>query len=148
MLRRFADADLVAKIKNEMANNIQNERAGGDPANIALAACDFDSTLAGKNLSEVLKAQGKPVTVPAAADLVVDLVTKGNCWGIFHAIDEGDLVRILKHPVTMVASDAAPGEPIFGRDVPHPRAYGTFARVLAFMCESSRCSHSKTPSGR
>jgi len=30
----------------------------------------------------------------------------------------------------MVASDEAPGMPTFGRDVPHPRAYGTFARVL------------------
>jgi N-acyl-D-amino-acid deacylase len=36
----------------------------------------------------------------------------------------------MKHPATMIASDAAPGEPEFGRDVPHPRAYGTFARVL------------------
>src|SRR5262249_9771670 len=41
---------------------------------------------------------------------------------------EEDLVRILKHPVTMVASD---GEvPVFGRANPHPRSYGTFARVL------------------
>ena len=30
----------------------------------------------------------------------------------------------------MIASDAAPGIPTFGKDVPHPRAYGTFARVL------------------
>jgi len=30
----------------------------------------------------------------------------------------------------MIASDAVPGEPEFGKDVPHPRAYGTFARVL------------------
>jgi dihydroorotase/N-acyl-D-amino-acid deacylase len=36
----------------------------------------------------------------------------------------------MKHPATMIASDAAPGVPIFGRNVPHPRAYGTFARVL------------------
>ncbi|MEZ5285783.1 MAG: amidohydrolase family protein [Vicinamibacterales bacterium] len=32
----------------------------------------------------------------------------------------------------MIASDAAPGMPEFGRDVPHPRAYGTFARVLGY----------------
>ena len=30
----------------------------------------------------------------------------------------------------MIASDAAPGIPTFGKDVPHPRAYGTFACVL------------------
>jgi N-acyl-D-aspartate/D-glutamate deacylase len=49
---------------------------------------------------------------------------------VYHAIGEDDLVRILRHPATMIASDSAPGEPAFGRDVPHPRAYGTFARVL------------------
>ena len=37
-------------------------------------------------------------------------------------------MRILRHPATMIASD---GEvPIFGRANPHPRSYGTFARVL------------------
>jgi N-acyl-D-amino-acid deacylase len=39
-----------------------------------------------------------------------------------------DLERIMRHPATMIASD---GEvPIFGRANPHPRSYGTFARVL------------------
>jgi N-acyl-D-amino-acid deacylase len=38
------------------------------------------------------------------------------------------LKRILGHPATMIGSD---GEiPIFGKSSPHPRSYGTFARVL------------------
>jgi N-acyl-D-aspartate/D-glutamate deacylase len=41
---------------------------------------------------------------------------------------ERDLMRILAHPAAMVASD---GEvTVFGRAVPHPRSYGSFARVL------------------
>ena len=53
---------------------------------------------------------------------------KGGYQGIFHAISEEDLVRILRYPGTMIATD---GEvPIFGRGNPHPRSYGTFARVL------------------
>jgi N-acyl-D-amino-acid deacylase len=56
------------------------------------------------------------------------IVEQGGCGGIFHAIGEEDLQRILVHPATMIASD---GEvPIFGRNSPHPRSYGTFARVL------------------
>ena len=48
---------------------------------------------------------------------------------MFHAINEEDLERILRHPATMIASD---GEvTIFGKDSPHPRSYGTFARVLS-----------------
>jgi len=56
------------------------------------------------------------------------IVMEGGCQGIFHAISEEDLQRILVHPATMIASD---GEiPIFGQAVPHPRSYGTFVRVL------------------
>jgi N-acyl-D-aspartate/D-glutamate deacylase len=59
---------------------------------------------------------------------VLWLVEQGGCGGIFHAIEEGDLQRILRHPATMVASD---GEvTVFGRSSPHPRSYGTFVRVL------------------
>ena len=48
--------------------------------------------------------------------------------GIFHAIAEEDVERILASPFTMVASDG--GIPIFGQGAPHPRSYGTFVRVL------------------
>jgi N-acyl-D-amino-acid deacylase len=44
-------------------------------------------------------------------------------------MSDEDLERIIRHPATMIASD---GEvPIFGRANPHPRSYGTFARVVA-----------------
>jgi N-acyl-D-amino-acid deacylase len=36
----------------------------------------------------------------------------------------------MTHPATMIASDGSPAMPTFGKDAPHPRAYGTFARVL------------------
>ena len=97
---------------------------------MVLAACAWDPSLAGKSLAQVLRDRGRPVTIPRAAELVVEIVEKGNCSAVYHAISEDDLVRIMKHPATMIASDAAPGVPTFGKDVPHPRAYGTFARVL------------------
>ena len=56
------------------------------------------------------------------------IVEQGGCGGIFHAIGEEDLQRILAHPATMIASDGEMA--VFGRNVPHPRSYGTFARVL------------------
>jgi N-acyl-D-amino-acid deacylase len=47
---------------------------------------------------------------------------------VYHAISEEDVERILKYPFTMIGSD---GEiPEFGVGAPHPRSYGTFARVL------------------
>jgi N-acyl-D-amino-acid deacylase len=43
-------------------------------------------------------------------------------------MDEPDLVRIMQYPFNMIASDA--GVAKFGSGVPHPRAYGTNARVI------------------
>ena len=49
---------------------------------------------------------------------------------------EEDVERIMRHPATMIASD---GEvPIFGRANPHPRSYGTFARVLSTYVRDKR----------
>jgi N-acyl-D-amino-acid deacylase len=128
-LARLKDPASRARIRSETVRLITTERGGGDPRNVALASCQWDQTLAGKNLADVAALRGLPATVEGAADAALWIVEQGGCQGIFHAIDEADLERILRHPATMIASD---GEvPIFGRASPHPRSYGTFARVLA-----------------
>ncbi len=116
------------KIRAEMVANIRDGRGGGDAKNIVIANCPFDSSLAGKNLAELTKARGVPVTYENAAETAMELQRKGSCSAVYHAIGEEDVERIMKSPYTMVASD---GEiPVFGRAAPHPRSYGTFARVL------------------
>ena len=69
-----------------------------------------------------------PADVENAAELALEIVERGGASAIFHAISEEDVERILVSPYTMIASD---GEiPVFGQGAPHPRSYGTFARVL------------------
>ena len=93
-----------------------------------LASCGFDPSLAGKTLADLTAQRKLAPTIRNGADVVMWIVEQGGCSGIFHAMSEADLVRILAHPATMIASD---GEiPVFGRANPHPRSYGTFARVL------------------
>src|SRR5678815_4001271 len=130
MLERLQDEASLKRALAAITTAIQVDRGGGDPANIVLAACPFDPSLAGKSLAQVLRDRKRPPTPDQAADVVVEIVKRGGCSAIYHAISEDDLVRIMKHPATMIASDASPGIPAFGKDVPHPRAYGTFARVL------------------
>jgi len=126
--KRLSDPDTRAKIKTETIRIIKNERGGGEPKNIVIAACGWDPSLAGKNLSEVTRLRGMEPTVENAAEAALWIVERGGASGIFHAINEADLERILKHPATMIGSD---GEiPIFGKAHPHPRSYGTFVRVL------------------
>jgi len=49
---------------------------------------------------------------------------------VLHAMNEDDVRTVMKHPSTMIGSDGIPA--LDGR--PHPRLYGTFARVLGRYC--------------
>lgn len=133
---RFKDPATRAKIKAESAAMIRDERGGGDAKNVQFANCGFDASLTGKTLADATRARGLDPTIENAAETTIWIVEQGGCQGIFHAMGEEDLVRILRHPATMVASD---GEvPTFGRANPHPRSYGTFARVLGVYVRDQR----------
>ena len=128
VLKRLQTPTLRNELRKETARIIAEERGGGDPNNVQLSRCDWDHSLDGKRLGDVTRARGFEPTIDNAAETVFWIVEKGGCGGIFHAISEEDLQRILRHPATMIGSD---GEvPIFGQANPHPRSYGTFVRVL------------------
>ena len=128
MLGRLEDPATRAKVKAATVHLLENERGGGDSKNVVISRCAWDESLAGKNLADITAMRGMAVTLENAAESVLWIIEQGGCGGIFHAINEEDLIRILQHPATMVGSD---GEvPIFGQANPHPRSYGTFARVL------------------
>ncbi len=127
-LERLKDPTTRAKIKAETTLIIRNERGGGDPKNVVVARCDWDPSQNGMDLGAITAKRGLRVTLENAAETAMWIVEQGGAQGIFHAIGEQDLQRILVHPATMVGSD---GEiPIFGKNHPHPRSYGTFVRVL------------------
>jgi dihydroorotase/N-acyl-D-amino-acid deacylase len=127
-LKRIKDAGSRADILAETIRLLQEERGGGDPQNVQLSRCQWDPSLDGKRLGDVTKGRGLEPTLRNAADTVLWIVESGGCGGIYHAIDEQDLQRVLRHPATMIASDG--GVPVFGQASPHPRSYGTFSRVL------------------
>ena len=128
LVARLQDAEARAKIKDAIIFNLERDRGGGDPANVAVAYCAWDTTLNGLNLAQILEQRGQLVTVERAAELAMDLQEQGGFQGIFFAMSEDDVERIMQHPMTMIASDG--GIPMMDRGVPHPRNYGTFARVL------------------
>lgn len=130
LLERLADPEQRERIRADIVYRIEVDRGGNDPANVVLSSCTFDNTLNGLNLSEVLRREERPVSKETAADLLMELVEAGNCSAVFHAIDEEDVKRILQHPMTMPSSDGGIEGP--SERVPHPRNYGTFARVLGY----------------
>jgi dihydroorotase/N-acyl-D-amino-acid deacylase len=128
ILQRLRDAATRRKIMVETLRIILDGRGGGDPRNIMISRCDWNPALAGKRLDDVARGRGQPGSVEDAADSALWLVENGDCGGIYFAIGEDDVQRVLRHPASMVASDGQ--VVLFGRAVPHPRSYGTFARVL------------------
>jgi dihydroorotase/N-acyl-D-amino-acid deacylase len=129
LLERLSAPDQRSRITAEIIQRIKVDRGGGDPKNIVMANCSFDPSLAGKSLADITAARGRPVNFDTAAETAIEVEQKGGCSAIYHAISEEDVVRILSSPYTMIGSD---GEiPEFGKGSPHPRSYGTFARVLA-----------------
>lgn len=129
LMKRLADPAQRAKVKAAIIERLSKDRGAGDPKNVVISSCSFDSSLAGKSLAEIAAQRGMRVTIENAAETAIELQSRGGCPAIFHAAAEEDVERILRSPYTMIGSD---GEiPVFGNGVPHPRSYGTFARVLA-----------------
>ncbi len=128
MLARLKNPSQRKEIASETVRIIREERGGGDPKNVFLAHCDFDAAMAGKNLADVAKMRGMEPTIENGAEAALWIVEQGNCQGVYHAMAEQDLERIMRHPATMIASDG--WVQILNQGVPHPRSYGTFARVL------------------
>ena len=61
-------------------------------------------------------------------EVVFDIILGGGATAVYHAIGPEDVDRIMRHPATAIGSDGPVG--VFGEGAPHPRQYGTFARVL------------------
>lgn len=126
--KRLNDSATRAKIKAAVVENIKFDRGGGDAKNIFIASCSWDHSLEGKNLADITRERGRTSSFEDAAETALDIVAKGGASAIYHAINEDDIVRIMKDPLTMISSDG--GVVVFKRGAPHPRNYGTFARVL------------------
>ena len=128
LVARLQDPETRRRIRGEIIYRIEYDRGGGDPANIVIGLCPWDRSLEGKSLADILAERGEPATVAAGADLAMEIIENGGARAIYHAMDEADVERIMRHPATAIGSDG--GVSVFGEGVPHPREYGTFARVL------------------
>jgi N-acyl-D-amino-acid deacylase len=126
--KRLADPALKDSITRGVVEYLLNDRGGGDLHRVQFARVAWDHSLEGKTLHDWAVRRGVPTTPQAAATLVLEGVLNGGASMVFHVIDEGDVKRIMAHPMTMIASDGRLTR--IGDGVPHPRNYGTFPRVL------------------
>ena len=129
MHSRLADPAQRSRIREEILNG----PAGGgperdfEPETVVIASVpDSSQGLIGHNLAEIAAARDM-----RPADLMLDLLAQygGGVEVVIFAISEDDIRRVMTHPQVAVASDGWTLHPDVG-GCPHPRSYGTFARVL------------------
>jgi len=126
--RRLANPALKDSITRGIVDNILNDRGGGDLSRVQFSRVPWDKTLEGKTLKDWAARRQLAPTPENGALLVLEAMKNGGGNAIYHVLDEQDVRRIMVHPQTMIASDGRLSQP--GDGHPHPRAYGTFPRVL------------------
>jgi N-acyl-D-aspartate/D-glutamate deacylase len=127
--RRIADPEQNQLIREEMRDIIMNDRTGSDLRRIQFRVLYSDESYNGKRLADLAADRGLPNDLETGIDLIIELQQKGGFSVIFHAMDEADVIRILKHPLAMIETD---GDPVsYGDGFPHPRSYGAFPRILS-----------------
>jgi len=128
-VKRINDPDIHANIVAEMVKDMQ--RRGLPTFEYAVVAhCDADTAYNGKNIFEINTMMGRKPTIPDQIETILDIIKQGGASMVFHGMNEDDVINIMKYPLTMVASDS--GIRQFGSGVPHPRGYGSNARVLGY----------------
>jgi N-acyl-D-amino-acid deacylase len=134
-VRRLKDPAIRARVKKEMSVPTDEWEnlylAAGSPRNVILVGFRNDSLkyLTGKTLAEVATLRGTSVE-ETAMDLVVD--DDSRVGTVYFLMSEENIRKQIARPWVSFGSDAeslAP-EGAFLKSNPHPRAYGTFARLL------------------
>jgi N-acyl-D-amino-acid deacylase len=88
-----------------------------------------DTSYNGKSIEQINLMKGKKHKAKAEAETIIDIMIQGGASAVFHGMSEEDIKRIMQYPFNMFASDATIR--ILNVGMPHPRGYGTNARVLA-----------------
>ncbi|MFP3943035.1 MAG: amidohydrolase family protein, partial [Alphaproteobacteria bacterium] len=133
---RTKDPETRARIIEEMRTptdeweQLLSGSGGGEGIILLGFSSDELKPLTGKTLAEVAQMRGTSVE-----ETVLDLIAEdgSRVGAAFFLMSEDNLPRKLARPWVSIGSDAEAAAPegVFLESSTHPRAYGTFARVLA-----------------
>ena len=94
-----------------------------------VASFRADSSYNGKSIEEVNLLKGRKHKPAEEAITIMEMMEQGGAGMVFHGMGDADVKAIMQYPFNMFASDASIR--VYGSGNPHPRGYGTNARVLA-----------------
>ena len=124
LMEYLADPEMRLKLKQDM-------NLGYHWDEILVASAKNHPEYSGKNMQQIAEMMGKePYTA------FFDLLEMENTQvpSVMFGMHEDDVRRVMQSPYMMVGSDgsAIAPEGIWEKNVPHPRLYGTFPRVIGY----------------
>jgi N-acyl-D-amino-acid deacylase len=135
MVERLKDPAMRARIRKDMMtpttewDNEWQEIPGPEAIIIGVVQNSKLLPLQGKTLAEVAKLWNKD-PMDALFDLLIE--DQGYTGVAVFGMSEDDVALALQQPWTSICNDSAGASPegLLGQEHPHPRAYGTFPRIL------------------
>lgn len=134
MIARLKDPALRARIRKEMEgdskgwDNEWREIPGPEAILVSVVQNPALLPLQGKTIAQIAGEEHKD-----AIDTILDLLIQDPAMSVaVSGMSEQDVALALKQPWVSIDNDSQGTAPdgILGREHPHPRAYGTFPRIL------------------
>ena len=127
MVRRLENKELRIRIKQEMETALpgwdsMSKWAGWDGIIITSVSTAENQKYVGKTIKKIAEMKQTEDLADVALDLIYE--EKNDVGMIDFVIDENSIKQIISHPSGTIGSDGLLG------GEPHPRAYGSFPRVL------------------
>ncbi len=120
---KLADPTFRVKVREAMGT------LGVDYALVQVSNCPAHREYQGRMIAEIAVTENKD-----PRDLLLDTLSEGEGWisAAHFALSEADVERVMSDPRVMIGSDGVATSPtsVGTSDRPHPRTYGTFARVF------------------
>ena len=132
LIGRLEDPETRKRITEDMKKGLpgwDNFAKDSGLENILIFTAERDKSLEGKTVGEVAAERGGDV-LETFYDIVVS--ERGNSTVAMFCQSESDNRRIIAHPLSMIGSDSHPAATsgVYASRRSHPRAFGTFPRVL------------------
>ncbi len=135
LIERLKDPEMRARMRKDMLtpsttwDNEWQEIPGPEAIIVGVVQNPKLLPLQGKTLADVAKLQNKD-----PMDALFDLLIEDQAYtgvAVF-GMSEDDVALALQQPWTSVCNDSSGASPegLLGQEHPHPRAYGTFPRIL------------------
>lgn len=134
ILSRLADPDVRARLAKDLQTKSDSwESIASETEWDSIVLVDFKTAankrFENKSVLQIAKDLGK-TPVDAALDIIAEEDLKVSA--IFHEMTEDDVITVIGSPLSVIGSDGCAEAPYGpeGESATHPRAYGTFPRVL------------------